>query len=364
MDEVILEVNSVPYQGFTSVRVSNSLETASGTFQFNATTKEAQPVPFKVQDACRVKVNDFTLITGYIDSIGQSYDKTSHSINISGRDKTMDIIDSTITGNIDFKAPISLQRVIQNIVSNLGISGIKVINTAGRIALFEENDLIAADVGENAFSLIEMYCRKRQVLFTTNGDGNIVLARAGNSQLSGSLLSVRGGDQNNILSANSNYDFSNRFNKYVVRSQPNPSIGNVPGLFDSISSSVTDSSVRSGRVLEIQAETSSTTESAKARVEWESNIRRARSLVYSCTVPSLFTTAQKTEIYEPNRLIFVEDEFAGIRAIMLIQSVEYSVSDREGTQVVLSLVPKDAYTTEPVEPAGDSLFNLIGVGST
>jgi prophage tail gpP-like protein len=363
MDEVILEVNNVPFQGFTNVRVSNSLENASGSFNFQATTKNGQIVPFKVQDACRVKVNDFVLITGYIDSISPSYDKATHSIAIAGRDKTMDIIDSTITGNINFRAPITLKQVIQSIVSNLGITGVDVINDAGSIAAFSSNDLISADVGENAFSLIEKYCRKRQVLFTTNGDGDIVLARAASRQLNGSLLSVQGGEQNNILSGVATYDYSKRYNKYVVRSQPNPSFGDIPGAFDSVSSTVIDKDIRVGRVLEIQAETSSNADSAKARVEWESNIRRARSLTYTCTVSSLFVTAQKTQIYEPNRLIFVEDDREGIKAIMLIKSVDFSISN-DGTNVVLGLVPKDAYTTEPLEPPADAVFNLIGEGST
>jgi len=363
MDEVILEVNSIPFQGFTSISVSNSLENASGFFDFSATTREARPVPFKVQDPCRVRINDFTLITGFIDSIVQQYDKNSHTISISGRDKTMDIIDSTISGNVDFKTPITLQQVIQNIISNLGISNLEVVNEAGTIESFKKNDLVAADVGENAFSLIETYCRKRQVLFTTNGEGNIVLARAASSQLRGSLLSIRGGVNNNILSASSSYNFSNRYNKYVVRSQSNPSFGSISGSVSSVSSVVTDSEIRVGRILEIQAETSSDNDSAKARVEWESNIRRARSLLYSCTLPSLFVDSQKNQIYEPNKLIFVEDDFADIRALMLIQSVDYSIAPRQGTQVVINLVNKDAYTTEPLEKEGNSLFNLIGADS-
>jgi prophage tail gpP-like protein len=89
------------------------------------------------------------------------------------------------------------------------------------------------------------------------------------------------------------------------------------------------------------------------RNKWEYNIRQARSRVYSATVHGFRN--QTGSLWAINKTVSVNDEFAGINARMLINSVKFSISD-SGKETVLSLVNKDSYTLElPTQTSIDQI---------
>ena len=192
MRNVVLEVNGTPYEGFTEINVKNSIEDFSGDFSFKATIEGIKFLPFKGNEPCRVLIDDIPLITGYIESVDYSYDTNSHEVEISGRDKTADIIDSSIVGNIELNSP-SLETIVKAVLSGLNLD-ITIINQAGDIEP-EKDELVSAEVGENAFDFIEKYARKRGVLLSTNGDGNIVFTRASTEILDGVLINKVNNDK-------------------------------------------------------------------------------------------------------------------------------------------------------------------------
>ena len=236
---------------------------------------------------------------------------------------------------------------------------------------------MSAKVGENMFEFLEKFCRKRAVLLTSNGDGDIVIARAGQETMNGILLNELENNSNNVKSGSINYDYSNRYYKYICKSQGNASIAGLIddstglGLADlsGTKGQAIDEDIRQTRFLEFTNETSSENSSNEERAKWEANIRRARSLVYTCELNHLFVKTEeiftstafiqsglniagipegkKFTFYEPNKLIPVKDDFCGIDAVMLIRSVNYNLSDVGGMRIILELVPKDAYTPQP-----------------
>ena len=380
-ESIFLELDGKKYRGFTEINYTKSIEDLSGSFSFRASIsdmkkkkkedeKEKRFIP-RVQDVCKIVINDRPLITGYIESIVYSYTENSHEISVNGRDKTCDIIDNSVVGEIEFNPPISLINLIRNVLDEAGLDDIKVINNAGDIDDFEKNEKITAEVGENMFDFLEKYCRKRSVLLTSDGCGDLVVSRAGKEQINNSLLNQLGkdGQSNNIKNASINYDFSNRYYGYICKSQGNPSLTDLPGNeegngledFDSeVGASAIDNEIRRTRILEFQAETSSIKTSNTERAIWESNIRRARSKVYNCEINHIFADPENTVFFRPNKLIHVKDDFLDINAFMLIKSVNYSLSVLTGTSVRLQLVSKDAYKSVASKDKKDSKYNKVG----
>ena len=371
MNNIInLDVNGVRYDGFKTMSYSRSMENLSGTFRFDASTEGKRYTPFKGQEECKIIIGGQTVLTGYIENLTYSYSIDSHDIIVSGRDKSADIIDNTVIGDIEFKAPISLENIIKNTLSKSEID-LDVINNVPGLQLFEEDELTAADVGENMFGFLEKYCRKRAVLLNSDGNGNVVITRAAEDELNGIIInSIDNTDnkKNNVKNASINYDFTRRYNKYFVRSQ-----GSLAALIrvdsseemglDTIESkegSAIDDIIRPSRSIEIQSETSATVASDIERAKWEANIRRTRSLIYNCNLNHLFVDSANKVIYEPNKLIRVKDDFCDIDATMLIQSVSYNMSVDSGTSVDLTLVPKDSYQPEPSPDGTDLKFNPVG----
>src|SRR6056297_2660353 len=105
---ITLEVNGIRYGNFTSINVYKSIETISGTFNFSATSDDVIVFPIQAGATCKVLVDNTAIITGFVENISVNYDSQSHNLQISGRDKTCDIIDSSVIGKKEFTGPITL----------------------------------------------------------------------------------------------------------------------------------------------------------------------------------------------------------------------------------------------------------------
>lgn len=368
-----IEVGGVQYEGFVAASVISRLDALSNTFSFQATSEEARPLPFLGGEACNVLVDGESVLTGSIELVNVDGDRESHKIDIQGRDKTGDLLDSSL-GNVengplsDIKPPISLKRAIELVVSHLG-TDLLVVDEA-RPALFNAaEDLVAPEPGQNAFEFIELLARKRQVLLTSNGDGDIVIASTPGAEVEAFLQHRIRDDANNVLSYSVSYDTTGRFNAYRSVSQLNVTPLNLTGsvetsaIVDQTSKVVRDRRIREGRQHVLVAESMYSSAEGERRALWERNIRRARGRVYSAAVDGYRN--QTGNLWAINELVPVVDEYAGIEAIMLVNTVTFSKDEEGGSGTVLSLVERDAYSLtlaepeepeEPEEKMGDGLF--------
>lgn len=360
MSTLLLEVNGVEYEDFTSASVTCQLDALAGSFSFEAVSTKKQPLPIRQGDACKITVDGNRILTGFIEQVDVDYDVTSHSIRLAGRSKTADIIDSTIF-SLEIKAPISLKAVIKKVIEHIG-APISVFDNVGNLKDFNAaEDSLSPEIGQNAFEFIEELARKRQVLLTTNGFGNIVITNSGTDISPINLQNIIGNDNNNIESASVSYDDVARFSKYKVESQLNPVTANVAGqtstdaLVNQPSDDIIDEKIRTSRQLLIQAESSSSVDQATLRCKWEANLRKTRSIVYSVTLPQF---SYSGKLWRVNQLASIIDEFAGINSTMLVTMITY-VLDSSGSNAIIAFVEKDAYTTLLNEPTEG---NTVGDG--
>ena len=98
--EVLLQVNGQRYSNFKSLTVFKSMESISGDFSFSAAIIDIKEFPIKLGDECIVIINTNPVITGFVEDIDISFDNVSHNVIISGRDKTCDVIDSSLPSSI------------------------------------------------------------------------------------------------------------------------------------------------------------------------------------------------------------------------------------------------------------------------
>ena len=94
---ISISVDNYKYSGWKAITIEKSLETLSSSFKFVSTDKDNQKnnEDWKLypQKECIIRLDDIKLITGYIDSVIPTISKDTHSITVSGRDKTSDLID-------------------------------------------------------------------------------------------------------------------------------------------------------------------------------------------------------------------------------------------------------------------------------
>lgn len=341
-----LEVGGMIYSNWIEATVERRLTAATGTFSFTAASDYKLPFPIPRGQAVTVLVNGKPVLTGFVDRISVSYDARGHSISIEGRDKTADIVDSKVDHKIEFKAPISLEEVARRTLSENGVTDVSVKNEVSGLEPFSEGDLISAHVGESLFEFIEKYARKRQVLVTTDGKGNLVLTRASTVNTDIQLNNVVGGTSNTIKAARVDYDDSDRFNTYKFYSQGNPSgdsaktgtgkkLTNVTGEY-------IDSDVRASRKFHAIAESSSDIVTLEKRAKWEGQVRKAKSVKFTATVVGHGPT-DGGDPYMVNTLVQVNDDFSDLRQQLLIIGVVSKLSSGGGSTTELELVSAESF---------------------
>ncbi|HRI34651.1 MAG TPA: hypothetical protein PLD02_12940, partial [Saprospiraceae bacterium] len=207
-----IEVNGKRYLGFTDATADVRIDTLSNSFSFTATPSSNLKLPFALGDECVIFIDNEPIITGYIEIISGSGDESGSEITITGRDKTSDILDSSIGALSDISTPILLKRIIEIVIDHIG-ADIDVIDLTD--AMFTKSeDIISPEPGDNAFEFLEKIARKKNVILSSNSDGNIVIQRSIGETVNAKLIHKIGGLNNNILRYNFSYDNTGRFNKY------------------------------------------------------------------------------------------------------------------------------------------------------
>jgi prophage tail gpP-like protein len=348
-------VNGQKYENFVSYEITRSVEDLAGTFSIEMTNGWEKEPPVKMRSKIQIFVDDTSILMGFVEKLNVRYDNGQHIIRFSGRDKVCDLIDSTLGSNIEIKAPTTLDAIIHRVIKEINMTGVKIINQAGKLEKFSAGDIVSGNVDEPIFQFLQKYVRKRQVLMTTDGLGNVVLARTGSKQAGCALLHKVDDSPlqpNNILDAEMEWDDTQRFHLYRIHSQGNPSgAGSTTKLSNkemvSRQGSTIDPEIRSTRVLDLMAESSTDSATLFDRAEWEAIVRLARGFSYQCTVQG-HTMGDGGKPWEPNLLTTVYDDFHLIQDTLLIKAVRYSYNSN-GTLTNLELVDPDSYTPEPIK---------------
>lgn len=360
-----LEVKGVRYDNFTSANCEIRLDALSNTFSFDAVAAEGNPLPFKGGDSCRVIVDGNVVLTGFIEVISVGYNATDHRIKILGRDRTGDLLDSTLSVISDLRAPITLKGIIEEVIKNIG-SDLKVIEEVTTEPFEAAQDVAAPEPGMSAFKFIEKYSRKRQVLLTSNSDGDVVITSGSPKVAEGAVQHIIDSEDNNVISADFSFDTTGRFNLYTFSSQLNPFALNNAGDTD-ISSvvnqngSTSDPEIRIGRQLVLVSENPYSNDQNEARSKWEANIRKARGLKYFATVTSYHVDPKdpESDLWQINRVYPIIDDFLGKQEPMLLNSVTFTLDLQSGERTSLGFVNREAYSLQLEKPVTSTTAGLF-----
>lgn len=347
-----IRINGKPFELWKSAVVQRSIDGNAGSFRFS--TSSAAPIsnyPAKTGDFVEITIDNRRTIAGWIDEISGSQDEGTHNIEVSGRDTTADLIDSSVPDAAKVTiGPIGLKALVEKVISSLGAS-IKVSSNVTGLTDFTNEDLQAAGSGSTCIAYLVSFARKRQVYLVSDGSGGIIIYRPDAGNLSKSpLIHTLNGRNNNVISYSFTFGQQQRFYKYLCRSQDNfgfSFIADYLGTGTDRKNDVVDDQIRKSRYKEIQAEETMDDAACLKRASEESNIRRAGGTTYTATVAGA-TQADGT-LWDFGQFVKIIDDYAGISGTYLIKSVEFAIDVNEGTRTQLTCTPPDAYqvTAQP-----------------
>jgi len=335
MDKVTLYAAGNIYEGWETVRLSRALTAIAGTFSLQLTWQYQGDVSaydafidgLLTGDECAVDIGNDRLITGYLDDFIPSYDDSTITISVSGRDKTADLVDCSVVHSSGQFKQLTLLQIATTVCSPFGI---EVINETEVGELFKR---VQVEQGETASEFLTRLAQQRGVLLTTNGLGQLVITRASKTRSEVALILGA-----NVKAARGNFSRKQRFSDYIIKATGGASWVDAEVLENAggIKATITDSDVSRYRPMIIVNDEVSTAEGATLRGKWE----RQRAISRSNTAEYTLTGWRNPEtgnLFKMNCVAPVTDEIMKIDRDMLISSILFSETEK-GRLVVLSVV--------------------------
>lgn len=351
-----LKIDSNVYETFKSISVIKDLSTLSASFNIVLTSDE-RPFPIPLGSIVEIFADGDKILTGYIDAIAIDNNQYSHDIRITGYSVLQDIVVSCVRKDLTFKGPISLENLTKKVLEANNMGNIEVVNLAGDLAKFKDEELIVPELGERVYNFLQSFARKRNSYYKTDSSGVLQIVKGYDKELDGIILSEIGNNNNNVKSSRFTEDRSDLFYSYNIHNYENSSSGAVDNLISEIQGTfskdalakslssdnqVIDNKIRKSRNLIIIAEQNLEADKLKERAEWAMNLRIANSQTYEVVLVGHSFFGQK---FSTNALVKVKDELCGIDEKLLIKAIEYRYSN-DGSTTKLNLVHKDSFSLE------------------
>lgn len=333
MAELMLQVNGQNFAGWQRVAVTLGMEQIAGSFDLTVSERfPGQLASWRIAegDECRLFWGKTPVITGYVDDTNIDYDRESHSIQITGRDRTGDLVDCTALHGSGVWRNSKLTRIAADLCAPFGIKVI-VATDVGRP--FESFSIWH---GETAFDCLERATRMRGVLPISDGQGNLVLTRAGKERAPVSLVMGE-----NIERGSGRFSMRDRFSEYIVKGQVPGNALNYdhPEQHLVVKASEKDSAVKRYRPHMVIAEPGDGG-TYKDRAVWERNVRAGRAGRVTYTVTDWDPAGR---LWLPNRLVTVRDEFLGLDGDGIIAQVRFLLDEEGGSRCELDVCRKEAF---------------------
>jgi prophage tail gpP-like protein len=330
VSELILSVNDTNLSGWKSVDCTLSMETLAGNFNVSVSDVIGQDVKIKPGDACSVKIEGTPVITGFVDQVSLSLSKDMHTVSISGRDKTGDLVDCSAFDITVFQ-DLAVDQIIKRLCAPFQIP-VQVIGDAGA-----KIQSYVLEQGSTIFEAIQKLAYYRQFLVLSDNKGGLLLTQAGTGHANTQLI-----EGQNLLSVNADYNISQRFSNYTVKSQLTGTDEDT--TYTAVKGEAEDKVIKRYRPLLVMAESAATQGECKKRAEWEAAIRRGKSKTFTASVAGWINDAG--EVWTCNQVVSLKSPTLAIDEVLLIAELNFKL-DESGTTTTLKLVPPESYSLDP-----------------
>lgn len=334
---ISLLVNGSAYRGWKTARVTRGIEAIAGSFDLSVSDRWNGQDQIAEEAQCAVQVDDTTLITGFVDKRSVSYSASDHSLSVSGRDATGALVDcSCVLSQWEFNS-VNVVGLIKKLIAPYSIL-LTVDPSVGTIPAPPTK--FSINPGESVFEAIDRLCKLAGVLPVSDGNGGLLLTRAGTASASDQLI-----EGQNILEASAEYDAAGRFATYIVSGQKRGTDSDYGLGAANVKASATDSQVqRSSRTLLIRPSGAVTLAYARTRAQWEAAVRLARASTITITVQGW--TQSNGDLWPINALVNVVSPRLGVKGNMLITQTVMSM-DTGGEITRITCRSPKAFFPEP-----------------
>ncbi|ODU84509.1 MAG: hypothetical protein ABT10_03015 [Novosphingobium sp. SCN 63-17] len=339
--------NGLEFQGWEEIELTLRAEGFPPSFRVRASVSGTLAV--KEGDSCSVRLGNDTVITGYIDFIRDYGDASNHSIEISGRGKTQDLVDC----GAEWPSHQMINGNALTVSSQLAtVYGISVV-LAGGSSAGPTIPQWALNYGDTAAAIIQRVARNAGLLAYEDHLGRLILAGAGTRRASSGIAWGVNVEQWSVERS-----MDQRFSDYVVTSVTADTQGAIGG--SDFTYLRKDPGVPRHRLTYLMTEymAENPQDFTAKRADWEAARRAGRSNVVTAVVDSWRDDADA--LWSPNTLIPIT--LPGVKAGQnwIIAEVTYRRDGQRGTTAQITAMPPSAFTPEPITlvPVNTASLNI------
>jgi prophage tail gpP-like protein len=329
-DAVTLFINKKVFEGWEDVQITRELNVLASDFQLKLTDKwKVDQETFSIQpgDKCHVHLAKKSFLTGWVDSLALSIGSNERSITATGRSRTADLVDCSVTGDNQFSG-LNLKEIATKVCAPFNIP-VSFLTDPGDIF-----DTITIQQGETVFALLDRLARQRKLLMFPDYEGFLVFTIAGSKRSPVQLI-----EGVNVLGGSATFDNSERFSSYVVKGQNLSALGE-PEQSAAPSGEATDEGITRFRPLVVIGETSTDDGASGDRAAYEAGLRAAKALEVEVSVQGWLRSDGSP--WEINEIVSCDIGSLGVRRNLLIKKVTFN-KNNSGTTATLTLIRPDAF---------------------
>lgn len=320
--EIAFVFGGVKYTGWTRAAVRWSAIEAARSFAFTMSSYDFPTnTHFRPDDReAMVLIDGEVVLTGFLDHYEPSFSGAEHKIEISGRSKAADILDSSVDHpTSEFKG-----RTLLAIARELSPQHVTVSSDVPLSAV----PTFRVSPGEKIFTAIDRAVTKAGYFLQSTPDGGFKITTGSTRSVNSPL--IEGG---NILTAAGKFSSAERHSEVKVRGQR--AIGSrIKGSLQIEGSSRHQGSMKRKRHRVVVGETDLTHKDAKHTAEWMQ--RRAIAESQKASIRVVGARDDNGKLWEANTQVYVRSPMLDVDEPLTIMAVSVT-QDSAGTFTVLEL---------------------------
>lgn len=321
--------NGRKFSEWTGARISRPLDHIASSFSLSlvAGKSNSDPIGLFPGDSVDVAVNGTPVVSGYVDRLSPSFSAGSHAVSVSGSEKTSDIADCCVEDPLEWENK-RMDEIIRSICAGFGITFTNKMN----VDVGEPLKKFSVEPGAKAVDTISKLCKERGILCCSDGVGGVYLLKPESCPRGPAL---RQGV--NLMAASMDFSLVDRYSRYTVYGTGKAS--------KKVVGTATDSDVLRNRPMIIVDCNAVDKDKVQARADWESRIRKARSMGFRASVHGwehdggLWVPGVICSFDAPG--LYIDEPLD-----LLVSSVDYSWGG-DGEMTELTLVPPEVFEPQP-----------------
>lgn len=299
--------------------------------------------PYKATDVT-VNLNNTLMLTGTLTKTKSIKKENGRTYNISGWSKTFNFVDSDLSPPYEYRN-YDINELITDVAKSTATNVELSQNPGGKFPR------VTANSQQSGYDFMASLAIQRSHVISNTPEGKLILQQANTTQQTVGTIDEDSPNSLLIKEFNAEYDIRKRFKTYKVRSQT---------PFGRSEAVATDKNIVLPRNKNINANDIIKGE-AKEIAEYNKNIALIKTLTQN--IPVVGWNAPDGSFLKSGTMITIKSEtyFVPDGFTYFIRAIKYIYSNDEKT-VILSLIPKEVYTNEPIIEPWFENSNLDAIG--